>query len=68
MLQGAVILCHGLSSHKDGFHLPALAQALQERGVSSLRIDFSGNGESEVIPLIARSMHCHHDVEEHPLL
>ncbi len=41
------MLCHGLSSHRDGFHLPALAEALAAAGVSSLRIDMRGNGESE---------------------
>ncbi len=45
--QDAAVLCHGLSSHRDGFHLPALADALAAAGVSSLRIDMRGNGESE---------------------
>jgi alpha-beta hydrolase superfamily lysophospholipase len=46
-LQEVVILCHGLGDHKDGFHLPAMARALGQRGLGSLRIDFPGCGESE---------------------
>ena len=46
-MQDAVILCHGFASHKNGFHCPAIAEALQEKGLSSFRIDLSGNGESE---------------------
>ncbi|KAL3134145.1 hypothetical protein ABBQ32_008564 [Trebouxia sp. C0010 RCD-2024] len=41
------ILCHGYTDHKNGFHLPAIAEALANRGWSSLRFDFSGNGKSE---------------------
>ena len=46
-LQDAVILCHGLGDHKDGFCLPAMAEALAKSGFASLRPDFPGNGESE---------------------
>lgn len=42
-----MVLCHGLGSSKNGFHLPALAHALAAKGLSSLRLDFSGCGESE---------------------
>ncbi|KXZ47005.1 hypothetical protein GPECTOR_39g499 [Gonium pectorale] len=41
------ILCHGYAACKDGFVFPAMAAALAERGLSSLRFDFAGNGESE---------------------
>lgn len=41
------MLCHGLTDYRDGFVLPALAGALASAGVSSLRIDLRGNGESE---------------------
>ena len=33
----AAILCHGYTDHKNGFHLPAIARALADRGWSSLR-------------------------------
>ena len=33
----AAILCHGYTDHKNGFHLPAVARALADRGWSSLR-------------------------------
>lgn len=46
-VQDAVILCHGLGSHKNGFHLKAIAQSLHEKGISSLRFDFPGCAESE---------------------
>ena len=41
------MLCHGLTDHRDGFVLPELAEALARAGVSSLRLDLRGNGESE---------------------
>lgn len=31
------ILCHGYTDQKNGFHLPAIAEALANRGWSSLR-------------------------------
>ncbi|KAG2438831.1 hypothetical protein HXX76_005372 [Chlamydomonas incerta] len=45
--EDVVVLCHGYAATKDGFHLPAIAEALAEHGRSSLRFDFAGNGESE---------------------
>ncbi|GMH45363.1 hypothetical protein BSKO_13320 [Bryopsis sp. KO-2023] len=41
-----VILCHGYSSSKDSFHFPAIANELAKKSISSLRFDFSGNGDS----------------------
>ena len=41
------MLVHGLTDHRDGFVLPQLAAALAGAGVSSLRLDMRGNGESE---------------------
>jgi len=43
----AVILQHGYTSSKDGFHLARIAQGLAQGGVGSIRFDFGGNGESE---------------------
>lgn len=43
----AVVLCHGFASHRDGFHLPTIGQHLAQKGLSSLRFDMAGNGESE---------------------
>ncbi|KAK9830936.1 hypothetical protein WJX81_007966 [Elliptochloris bilobata] len=45
--QDAAVLCHGLTDYRDGFVLPQLAAALAAAGVSSLRLDMRGNGESE---------------------
>ncbi|CAK0786160.1 hypothetical protein CVIRNUC_009373 [Coccomyxa viridis] len=45
--EDVAILCHGLGDHKDGFVLPQMAAALAEKGHSSLRFDFPGNGESD---------------------
>eukprot|EP00878_Enallax_costatus_P020286 GHUV01021437.1.p1 GENE.GHUV01021437.1~~GHUV01021437.1.p1 ORF type:complete len:188 (+),score=17.09 GHUV01021437.1:104-667(+) len=42
-----VILCHGYTSHKNGFHFPALADALANTGFNSIRFDFRGNCDSE---------------------
>ncbi len=33
----AAVLCHGYADTKNGFHLPALAQALATRGCSTIR-------------------------------
>ena len=33
----AAVLCHGYADTKNGFHLPALAQALATKGCSTLR-------------------------------
>lgn len=46
-MQDIAILCHGLGDHKNGFVLPQLAAALAKAGLSSLRFDFPGNGESD---------------------
>ena len=35
--EDSVILCHGYADTKNGFHLPALAQALADNGYTSLR-------------------------------
>ena len=42
-----VILCHGMLSSKDGPKHVALAAALSDVGIASLRFDFAGRGESE---------------------
>ncbi|XP_052727439.1 uncharacterized protein LOC108322716 isoform X2 [Vigna angularis] len=42
-----VILCHGLRSTKEDTIMINLASALENAGVSSFRVDFSGNGESD---------------------
>lgn len=42
-----VILCHGFASHRNSFHFRSLAEALAQRQVGSLRIDFTGNGVCE---------------------
>lgn len=42
-----VVLCHGYSSHKDTRLLERLAEECEKLPLSSLRFDFSGNGESE---------------------
>ena len=42
-----VVIGHGVTSDKDRPWSEALSSALAERGVPSLRIAFSGNGESE---------------------
>ncbi|KAK9794303.1 hypothetical protein WJX73_001864 [Symbiochloris irregularis] len=45
--QDAAILCHGMYDNKTAHFHPEMAQTLAARGLSSLRFDFSGNGESE---------------------
>ena len=40
-----VIICHGLTGHKDERHLIALADSLQSYGIASVRFDFNGHGE-----------------------
>lgn len=42
-----VVLGHGVTSDRDRPWSEGLAAALAERGIASLRIAFSGNGESE---------------------
>lgn len=46
LLQAVVLLVHGLMSLRDKVRFPEIAAALAERGVSSLRFDFTGNGDS----------------------
>lgn len=42
--QHCAVLCHGFASHKNGFHLPAIAHHLaQQLGMSSLRFDYTGD-------------------------
>jgi putative redox protein len=43
---GAVILCHGMESDKSSAKLIFLGRALAEKGIVSLRFDFSYVGES----------------------
>mmetsp|Transcript_9388 Transcript_9388/g.16616 ORF Transcript_9388/g.16616 Transcript_9388/m.16616 type:complete len:341 (+) Transcript_9388:50-1072(+) len=42
-----VILCHGLASSKESPLISFLAKGLSEQGLTTLRFDFAGNGESE---------------------
>lgn len=42
-----VIIGHGVTGNKDRPFVVALARALADAGIPSLRISFSGNGESE---------------------
>lgn len=42
----AAILCHGMESNKESEKLVALSRSLSERGIVSLRFDFSCAGES----------------------
>lgn len=42
-----VILMHGIFSSKDFTPMPALARALAEAGIASIRFDFGGHGRSE---------------------
>lgn len=42
-----VVIAHGVTSHHDRPWLVALSEALAERGISSLRISYAGNGRSE---------------------
>lgn len=45
---GAVVIsCHGMLSSKGGTKHQLLAELLAERGVSTLRFDFAGRGESD---------------------
>jgi alpha/beta superfamily hydrolase len=41
-----VVLAHGVTGNKDRPVLTATAEALQQRGLATLRISFSGNGAS----------------------
>ncbi len=42
-----IILCHGFFRSKDGKTYVGLEKILNERGISTLRFDFFGHGESE---------------------
>ena len=42
-----VILMHGIFSSKDYNPMPALARALADAGIASIRFDFDGHGKSE---------------------
>ena len=42
-----VMILHGLTGNKNEEHIKALADALEARGVASIRFDFNGHGESE---------------------
>ena len=48
-LSPLVIFCHGLAGHKSGSFRSyvALAQRLAEAGITALRFDFRGSGDSE---------------------
>src|SRR5439155_26649951 len=46
MTQGSVILCHGMESNKESRKLVSLSRALAQRGILTLRFDFSYVGES----------------------
>ena len=41
-----VVMCHGYSRDKNGTKYIMLSEKLAEKGMSSLRFDFSGHGES----------------------
>ena len=45
--EAIVVIAHGVTAHKDRPLLIALAEALSEAGLASLRVSFAGNGESE---------------------
>ena len=42
----AVVLCHGMDSHKESEKLVKLGRQLAQRGIAALRFDFSYVGES----------------------
>ena len=42
-----VILMHGFISKKDAYPLPAIAAALAQEGIASIRFDFDAHGKSE---------------------
>ncbi|MBK5296607.1 MAG: alpha/beta fold hydrolase, partial [Vicinamibacteria bacterium] len=45
--RAVVVIAHGVTAHKDRPLLTALADALSEAGLASLRVSFAGNGSSE---------------------
>ena len=42
-----MICCHGMLATKDGLKHQELADSLAERGLTTLRFDFAGRGESD---------------------
>lgn len=42
-----VIICHGFTANKNHLLLTSLADALEARGIASIRFDFNGHGDSE---------------------
>lgn len=45
--RAVVVLAHGVTAHKDRPWLIALADALSQAGLASVRLSFAGNGASE---------------------
>jgi len=45
--ESIVVIAHGVTAHKDRPWLIALAEALSQAGLASLRVSFAGNGGSE---------------------
>ncbi len=45
--ESIAVLCHGFTSSKDSGTYTALQEALDRRGIATLRFDFFGHGESE---------------------
>ena len=41
------IVCHGLTGNRNENHIVAVTEALKSKGISSVRFDFNGHGESE---------------------
>lgn len=41
------IICHGFASNKNALWIPKLCNTLAKKGITALRFDFSGNGQSE---------------------
>ena len=42
-----VMILHGLTGNKNETHITAIADALEARGIASIRFDFNGHGESD---------------------
>lgn len=41
------IVCHGLTGNRNEDHIVAVADALKNNGISSVRFDFNGHGDSD---------------------